>query len=898
MNFRNLTFCLLSSLAAGLMAGTSQDINCHCQEVIDLAGQWRFAFDSAQYNRMVTLPGTTDTNKLGKPCADTHETSRLSRLRSYCGEAWYSTDFTIPESQAGWTLFLERTKYSRVYIDGGYVGSSNDISSPQVFSLPTLKAGSHKLEIMIDNGAGVPTQIFANSHACCEDTQTNWNGIIGRICLVPMMISADSLSIPADFISEVTTSIPSASQHPAFKDFHIEDHHFYADGHKVFLRGKHDACVWPLQAHVAMTLDEWLWYLGTCQTYGINHVRFHSWCPPEAAFEAADSLGIYLQPELPFWGDFNDKDSILMTFLHKEGLNILKWYGHHPSFRMMALGNELWGNIDQMKLFVDDFRAVAPDKLYTFGSNYYLGYQGVKEGMDYFTTCRVGGEAWGYYDTHTRGSFSYADVFDGGVLNHFRPSSSLTLEEGCSRSSVPVISHETGQFQIYPDYNEIAKYTGVLYPYNLLTFRERLANAGLLQQAEAFHQASGRWSAQLYKADIELDLRTPDMAGFQLLDLQDYPGQGSAYVGILDAFMDNKGICSLEEWRQWCAPVVPLFVADSLCFTSDGGLDGLIQVANYGDCSLAGRTLLWQLKAGEKTLAQGSVEITTDTIGLFTAGRLHADLSHLRYPTRMDLTLAIDGTEARNSYPLWSYPSCRQEDSWIATHTKDVIRCNALTPEVLSQLQLGAKVLFTPTIHDLSLTPDGALHPDSVIAEGAEELLGANSYNTVGPLFMTDYWNYRMFRTVCQNNHKSVSPGTLGILTDPSLHLFDGFPTDSYTSWQWFPVLHNSHPLILDQWPSDYLPQVQVIDNIERNHKLGLVMECKVGQGRLVIVMSDLDEASRYPEGKAFLGSVLDYMNSEYFQPRYSFSAENLIRLLSSSTEEVRMNELNNISGY
>ena len=831
----------------------SSDFN-QCPEVIDLAGRWRMGFDSAQYNYAVTLPGTTDTNGLGEPCADKTETTRLSRRFSYKGQAWYNTSFDVPADSLSWTLILERTKLTRVYVDGKYVGTSNNISTPQRFALDTLAPGRHDLTIVVDNSKGVPEQIYGNSHAYTEDTQTNWNGIIGNICLIA---------------GKEPAKVRPAKVHPAFNNFHIEGRHFYANGHRIFLRGKHDACVWPLHAHVAMTEDEWLWYLGICKDYGINHIRFHSWCPPEAAFAAADSLGIYMQPELPFWGDFNQKDSVLMTFLHKEGINILKEYGHHPSFVFMALGNELRGSISAMKRFVDDFRALCPDKFYTFGSNYYLGYRGVKPGMDYFTTCRVGGEGWGNYNTHTRGSFSFADVADGGVLNHFRPGSTRTLEEGCQLCDVPVISHETGQFQIYPDYDEIEKYKGVLYPYNLEVFRKRLQDAGLGDMAKAYHEATGRWSAQLYKADIELDLRTPDMAGYQLLDLQDYPGQGSAYVGILDAFMDNKGICSREEWRQWCSPVVPLFVTDSYCYTTGAGLYGQIQVANYGDQSLNGKSLKWSLDANDNHIAGGTITISSDIFGLFTAGTLQVNLSQIKQATRMDLRLEIEGVEASNSYPLWVYPSCN-DDKWISKLSKDIVRCDSLNSEVLAQLQLGAKVLLTPR----------------------------KSPCTVGPLFMTDYWNYRMFKTICENNNRSLSPGTLGILTDPNLPLFAGFPTDGFTSWQWFPVLHHSQPLILDAWPKDFLPMVQVVDNFERNHKLGLVLECKVGEGRLLIVMSNLDEASRYPEGRAFLGSVLSYMRSEAFQPKLNLTPQQLITLISTPAEEVKMENLYNISEY
>ena len=546
---KKLTILLLSMVCLHVMAD-------HQPTCIDLSGTWQFALDRQQVIRpndslteTVELPGTTDTNKKGDPIVKKDETTHLSRLFSYKGRAWYKRQVEIPSSWKGRAvyLFLERTKPTEIYVDAQFVDSSNDISTPQVFNLSKyLTPGQHTLAIMVDNGSGVPEQLYASSHAYTEDTQTNWNGIIGRIEL----FTVHSLQFTDDYSANGMWHTDISTVNPIFKDFHIKGQHFYANGHKIFLRGKHDACVWPLTGHVAMDVDSWMSYLGDCAAYGLNHVRFHSWCPPEAAFVAADELGIVLQPELPFWGDFNDKDTVLMNFLHKEGVNILRtyghhpsfrmfalgnelwgsidkmaefiedfrkiapdkvytfgsnyylgyqgvkkgmdyfttcrvggeaWgdfndkdtvlmnflhkegenilrtYGHHPSFRMFALGNELWGSIDKMAEFIEDFRKIAPDKVYTFGSNYYLGYQGVKKGMDYFTTCRVGGEAWGKYNTHTRGSFSFADAADGGMLNHFHPNSTMNFEEGCNLANVPIISHETAQFQTYPDYDEIAK---------------------------------------------------------------------------------------------------------------------------------------------------------------------------------------------------------------------------------------------------------------------------------------------------------------------------------------------------------------------------------------------------------------------------------------------------------
>ena len=865
----------------GLMSLGMQAQTNGVAQSLSLAGEWKVTLGDAKEVKRAMLPGTIDTNHLGFAPSDTTETTHLTRLYAYKGKATYSRTIEIPRQwkKGAVELFLERTKPTWVYLDGKLVDSCNYISTPQRYILPKLKSGKHQLDIVVDNSRGVPEQVYGSSHAYTEDTQTNWNGIIGEIKLG---VRSGELGVlrgravsPMDMEKYQGRLTPNSRlQTP---NFEIRGAHFYADGHPVFLRGKHDAAVWPLTGHVDMTVEGWMKYLSTCKEYGINHVRFHSWCPPEAAFVAADKLGIYLQPELPFWGSFDDKDEVLMKFLHQEGENILREYGHHPSFRMMALGNELWGSIDKMKEFVDDFRKIAPDKYYTFGSNYYLGYQGVKEGMDYFTTCRIGGEEWGKYNTHTRGSFSFADAYDGGMINHFHPNTTMNFDEACDKwaspqpwqkkdgkAGIPIISHETGQFQTYPDYREIKKYTGVLYPYNFEIFRRRLAAAGMLSQADDFHKASGLWSVKLYKADIEMDLRTKNMAGFQLLDIQDYPGQGSAFVGILDAFMESKGITTPEEWRQWCSPIVPLIETDKLCYEAGETFKGKVLIANYGATSLRGKKMTWRISSDEPSFNEdeGKINIFTYNEGLLDAGELNLEL-HADKPAKVNLTLSIDGTEARNSYELWVYPR-------KTVDKKNVVIAKDLTPDVVASLEKGAKVLWMP---------------DSL------------PY-TVGGLFQTDYWNYRMFKTICENNKKAVSPGTLGILTRPEHPIFKGFPTEMHTNWQWFPVIRESHPLVLDNFAKDYLPIVQVIDNIERNHKLGLVMEWKVGAGKLLVCMSDLEKASQYPEGRAFYQSVLSYMRSSDFNPQSEITIPDLMKTLKEEPCKVSMKELNNISQY
>ena len=746
----------------------------------------------------IVLPGTTDLAGKGLAAPEPQyglpmETNRLTRRHSFVGKAWYRKKVVAPyvwrEKDLG--LYLERTKATKLYLDGALVDSCNDVSTPQLYNLGKLHPGVHTLMLCVDNGGGVPEQVIQSSHLYSDDTQTNWNGVIGRIEFGPMEDFSEKLPV---------------AEMPRLE---AVDGRFMAGGHPVFLRGKHDACVFPLTGHTPMDRASWIRYFQRCKEYGINHVRFHSWCPPEAAFSAADELGIYLQPELPFWGTLEGEE--LLSFLRKEGLNIVRTYGHHPSFAMFSLGNELWGEKSVMQEMVDTFRAEAPQILYTNGTNAFLGYQGYVDGMDFMATARTRGESYGSYDTHVRSSFAFCDALDGGILNHFYPGTTRNFAEALQGVPMPVISHETGQFQSYPDYAQIDKYTGPLVPYNLMEFRRRLDIAGMAAQAADFHRASLRWAFELYKADVEMCLRTPGLGGFQLLDLQDYPGQGSAYVGILDAFMDAKGGIDPAEWRQFCSELVPLAEFDKYCWTEDEVFHAHVKVANY---------------TGEE-LVEGESEYEIDK-------PVSELLDGVKAPARIDLRLTARtaGHEGVNSWPIWVYPADNMPDRNGIT----IVR--KLDKAALKALDAGQKVLLMPS----------------------------DTTGTVGGLFQTDYWNYRMFKQICERNGKPVSPGTLGILTDPAHPLFREFPTEEHTDWQWFPVLKASRPMILDALKG-YRPIVQVIDNVERNHRLGLVFEFTVGKGKLLVCCSDLESTLDYPEGRQFYKAVLDYMRSDDFQP-------------------------------
>ncbi|MGM9759987.1 MAG: glycoside hydrolase family 2 TIM barrel-domain containing protein [Parabacteroides sp.] len=952
--------CMLWAGLSALCASCSAPLQEETRSRISLQGNWGLQLDTlgtgltpahltAHCSDSLWLPGTTDLGKKGRYNTDMTQTTYLSREYEFEGEALYTKAIEIPADWADkWIcLVLERTKPTTLWIDGNEVGSCDDITTAQRYEVSALLTpGLHTLAIRVDNRkSAVPEKVYGSSHAYSSSTQTNWNGIIGQLYLEAAPRSGiESIQLYPDVASRTVkakvtlrhgSSQPGESRlsffaeawntdkphktalqsvavdwsrdvqefelplgekaqlwnefHPALyrltvslqtadecdtqqasfglRDFRVEGRQFVVNGQTTFLRGKHDACVFPLTAHTAMDVESWRHYFQVAKQYGINHYRFHSWCPPEACFQAADIEGIYLQPELPIWGNILPEETRLCDYLLKEGRNLHRAYSNHASFVMFALGNEMSGE-EALGRLIRTFKQEDDRHLYASGSNNYLGFQGQQADEAYFTTCRVGREEPQQFNTHTRGSFSFADAYDGGYINHTYPNSTMNFASVHDLCDLPIISHETGQFQIYPNYEEMQKYTGVLKPRNFAIFKQRLEEAGLGAQAHDFFLASGKWSALLYRADIEMNLRTPDWGGFQLLDLQDYPGQGSAYVGILDAFMDSKGLITPEEWREFCCEVVPLFCTDKFCWSNDETLTGNVEIANYSEQSLQGKQLSWTLSDSQgNPLDQGTLPIQVGQGELGRVGQLQIPLNKLQKAEKVLITLSIEGTDYRNHYPLWIYPA--RTAVTPAADVQVVTDWNACQ----AALKQGGKVLWFPS------------------KEALQE-------QTVGALFQTDYWNYRMFKTICENLNRPVSPGTMGLLIDPTHPALADFPTEFHTNWQWFPIVKQSYPLILDALPGEYRPIVQVIDNIERNHKLGLLFEFQVEEGRLLICMSDLLAVQDKPEARQFYYSLLHYLDSSAFHPHTKLSLSDLHQLFTQKVQQGNMQKLWNISSY
>ena len=899
----------------------------------------------------VRLPGSLDENFKGILNTNRGETMRLSRELMYEGMAWYQKEVNIPENWKGkyLSLIMERTKPSKVWVDTFLIGSCNDILTPQKYDLSSkLTSGKHLITILVDNGKGSVPRGVTGSHAWTEHTQSNWNGIIGRFCLEAInavhikdvqvypdidkknivvkvkisnpagetgkakivldasvwntekkhSVAAKSFSItlkPGDNTDELTYKMGSNFQkwsefNPALYKLHVtlksdkvpdnttvdfgmrkfstSGTQFTINGIVTFLRGKHDACVFPLTGYPPMDIESWRKVFRIAKSYNINFYRFHSWTPPLAAFQAADIEGMYMQPELPFWGSFSkDRNPDLNGFLLKEGDNIQAAYGNQASFVALSLGNELSGDIEVMRDFVKHFKSIDNRPIMAFGTNNSLGSRGQVEGEDYYTGCRVGADTDTTFKTQIRGSFSFADTYDGGYINSRYPSTVLNYAGAISKCSIPAMGTEVGQYQIYPNYDEIEKYTGVMKPWNFEVFRERLKENNLTDQAKSFFRASGALSAICYKADIEMAMRTPGFGGFHLLDLQDFPGQGTALIGILDAFMESKGLITPEEWSKFCNKVVPLVLLEKYTWSNNETLTGKIQVTNYSAGDLKGQTVNWELRnSGGDVIDQNQVKANLLQGKLTDAASFKINLSKILKAEKLSFSVSIEGTQYKNSYPVWVYPAGNE-----ARVPENITISSKLDKKTLGQLAQGARVLLFPDFNDIS------------------EL-------SVGGLFIPDYWNYRMFKGISESNKKPVSPGTMAILTDPQQPLLSDFPTEFYTNWQWWPIVKNSRPFILDNTSKDYRPLVQVVDNIERNHKLGLVFEFSVGKGKLLVCMSNLKAIQDKPEGRQFYTTILKYMSSDKFNPKQALSQKELVDLFNNKVTTKKITGVKNIS--
>jgi beta-galactosidase len=855
----------------------------------------------------------------------------LQPQKHYVGVAWYQRDLEIP---AAWqdqrvVLTLERPHWeTRVWVDAKSVGSNDSLSTAHVYDLGTgLHPGKHTLTIRVDNQLVVDVGPMA--HSVTDHSQGDWNGIVGNIELSatsPVWIEdlqvypdlatrsvrvkgtvgnatgqagsgtvkllAQGLQSEGDHSARKGTNatIPvswdgkggafertlalgsdaplwdefqparlrltatlGATQAPAgsggssktvvfgLREISTRNREFILNGHPLFFRGTLECCIFPRTGYPPTDVESWRRIVGICKSYGLNHMRFHSWCPPEAAFTAADELGFYYQVECGVFTKVGDGKP-LDEWIYRESQRIVAAYGNHPSFVLFTHGNEPHGAKREQYLakWVEFWKSRDPRHLVTGGT----AFPQLPE--DQFQVFH--------------GPRSAADWFGRDYGPEF------------AAATVPVIVHEMGQWCVYPNFDEIKKYTGPLKAKNFEIFRDSLAEHGMLDQWRDFLRASGRLQVMCYKEEIEAALDKAGIGGLQLLDLHDFPGQGTALVGVVDAFWDAKSYVTPEEYRRFCGPTVPLARLPKRAWTTDETLQAEVEVTHLGPRPLENALVNWKLVDDrDQSVASGEFPPQLLPLGKgIPGGKINLNLSRLPAPKAYKLVVSVTPAPSAtgvagapkapgdrldtplNDWNLWVYPA-KQE----TTPPPDVLVTQEFDAAALSRLAAGGKVLLLPSRFSWE-------HPQL--------------------FFEPVFWNRYMFNI--------RPPQTLGLLIAARHPALAQFPTEFYQDWQWQDIVTHAHGLVLDGLPQKLRPIVQPIDDWNTNRRLGLLFECRVGRGRLLVCSADLTtDLEHRPAAHQLRQSLLAYTGGRASNPPVEVPAAQLTRLFAP-TETTRLIEL------
>lgn len=913
------------------------------QQSIDLAGSWGFRIDredrgikeqwfNQSANERINLPGSMPEKGKGDDVtihtqwtgslydSSYYVNPRMAVYREpgnvklpffltpdkhYVGVAWYLKEVTIPASWKGEniTLFLERPHIeTTVWIDDREAGRQYSLSVPHVYELSSLLTpGKHRLAIRVDNRIKEEYFVGPDSHSITDQTQGNWNGIVGQIGLyatpqlhftdiqvypdlknkqakVRMAIASDrkhkaEITISAESFNHLTQkhTVPAITRKAeipegadtleillpfgdqmltwdefdptlykltasiksdktthsrevefGMREFTIEGKYFYVNGNKTMLRGTVENCDFPLTGYAPMDVTSWERVFRICRNYGLNHMRFHSFCPPEAAFKAADRVGFYLQPEGPSWPNHGSSlgyGKPIDTYLMQETQRMAKEYGNYASFCMLACGNEPRGRwVKWVSDFVDYWKATDPRRVYTGAS--------------------VGG-SWQWQPNNEFHVKAGARGLDWGR----RPQSTDDYRTKIDTVSQPYVSHETGQWCAFPNFNEIRKYTGVNKAKNFEIFRDLLEEAGLGHLGHDFTMASGKLQALCYKYEIEKTLRTPGYAGFQLLALNDYSGQGTALVGLLDVFFEEKGYIDAPAFRRFCHSTVPLARIPKFVYKNDETFRADIEIAHFGKQPIqqAGITYRFTNSLGTVVATGKLAQMDIATGSNQNAGSISLPLSGISQPEKMNLEVSIDGTDFINDWDFWVYPAQTN------INAGNIYITQTLDSKAEEILQKGGKVL--------------------VLAAGKISY-GKEIVQHFTPVF----WNTSWF--------KMRPPHTTGIFLNEYHPLFKAFPTEYHSNLQWWELLNRAQVMRMTDFPQDFQPVIYSIDTWFLSRKAGMLFEANVLNGQLLMTSMDLtSDPDNRIVARQLYKSVLDYMQSDAFRPAQSLPIETIREL-------------------
>lgn len=812
--------------------------------------------------------------------------------KHYTGTAWYQRTFEIPDNLEDCFFYFEMecVKWkTSIWLDSRFIGSETGLCTPHRYCIGNLQKGEHLITVCVDNRLQYPYR--PDGHMVSDALGASWNGMAGKVFIkaVPAVHMENVRVFPEPETRKASVSISIRNHtglrqkvllqvnekiqpvviteklqtvviklsfpieayewdeykpvlhkvHAAltfrnrreeeeltfgFRKIEVKEGKFFINNRPVYFRGTHSGGDFPLTGYPSVHVSDWKKIFQTCREWGLNFIRFHSFCPPEAAFTAADEEGIYLQVECGMWNTFYEGCE-MNRVLWEETRKILDTYGNHPSFIMLSPSNEPGGNwYKPLTDWVKKCRDTDKRHLYTAQSGWpYPVEPGQIEGTDYVYFHRSG------YGIQPGGTIRGNAGWHG---KDYR----LSLKD----IQYPVISHELGQWCSYPDYDVIRKFTGYLKPGNYKAFRESAKRHGVLSKAREFARVSGKLKIQLYKEEIEANFRTPHIYGFELLDLHDYLGQGTALVGLLDPFWEKKEFAKPEEFKTFCRETVPLLRIFKRVYTTNERMDCPVEFCHFGREILRRAEIYWTIRneKGETVKTEKFPPMDLPLEKNIKTGRLRMDLKELKAPQNYEIVVGIQNTSIQNSWRFWLYNAKEEEfPAGGVLYTRSL-------KKTIEALALGKKVIYSPRPEHHRLdSPPLSVRPS--------------------------FWNSQMGPAYSRGMGLSIRED------HPALALF---PTRAYQEWQWEEIIQGAYGLNLSGFPEELIPIVQPIDDYTRNYRLGMILECQALKGSLLIVTADLDQdLEKRPAARLLKKSLLAYVSSEQFSPKVQVSKEVLL---------------------
>lgn len=929
--------------------------NLFSEDKIDLLGRWTFKIDREDvgvknsyttqlFDETVKLPGSMPENLKGdipdlktewtcslydstffyspdyakfRTPGDIKFTFFLTPNRHYVGVAWYNKEVEIPQfwDNKHIELYLERVHTeSTLFIDGKEIGVESSMVVPHVYDLSQyLTPGKHILSLRIDNRIKA-VNVGKDSHSLTDQTQGNWNGVVGKIELIqkekiffdniqvfpniknktalirfsvenqsteskkyivtagaksfnssgnvstkkvktkitiPVGKSTHEITLPmgknvqfwSEFnpvlyklnlkLSDGKSEIDEQQVDFGMREIHIKGKWFYVNGRQTMLRGTVENCTFPNTGYAPMDVKSWKEVFDKCKEFGLNHMRFHSYCPPEAAFEAADLTGFYLQPEGPSWpnhGSALGYGQPIDTFLMNETKRMDEVYGNHPCFTMLSAGNEPRGRwVEWVTDFVNYWKIADPRRVYTGASV---------------------GNSWAWQPAN---QYHVKAGARGLNWDKARPETMSDYHDKIDTIPVPYVSHETGQWCVFPDFEEISQYKGINKAKNFEAFKEILADHDMANLGHKFLLASGKLQLLAYKHEIEKTLRTPGYAGFQLLSLNDYPGQGTALVGVLNVFWKEKGYATANDFTKFCSRIVPLIRTSKFVYQNNEILHASTELAYFGANEYQEIKPTWILKDERGNVVKSGIltEKTVTTGNNIPMGDIDIDLSFVKVPTKFNLEIKMNSCAGNNDWNFYVYPVHQ-----TAPEKGDVMVFGNWNDDAKKALANGQKVL--------------------VLAAGKVEY-GKDIIQTLAPVF----WNTSWF--------KMRPPHTTGILVDPKNQVFKDFPTDYYEDVQWWELTNYGQVMNFTEFPKDFQPIIQSIDTWFLSRKIGMLFEANVGNGKLMVCSADLTHnLEDRPVADQLYRSILSYMNSDKFNPELTIDENIIQNLFTKASDKIQ----------